>query len=149
MNGDVDATLEWCDLPCTLETVEQRVVVTTEAHMRAVCAAFIETLRTKRLTYMIRRCLDAKFRDDETLWVSYETRYVRDRAILADESYLGFVILRHRGDRWKISTMQFAADGSSPSNVALNKSASKARGTEAGTVAPTEDSDKKPVVPTI
>lgn len=119
ISGDIDETLAWCDLPCTLESVEGRTVATTEAEMRAICTAFIAGLKAKRLTHMVRRCLEATFKDEHTIWAAYETRYIRDAKLLSEEPYAGFVILRHTGERWKISSMQFAVSSDSPVNVAL------------------------------
>ncbi len=106
--GDIERTLDWCDLPCTLETMEYKIVVETEEEMRAVCLSFIERLKAKRLTHMVRRCLEATFVDADTLSATYETRYIREGTYLADEQYLGFVVLLRRETGWKISSMQFA-----------------------------------------
>jgi hypothetical protein len=119
ISGNVDATLDWCDIPCTLESMEGQTVATNTAEMRAICTTFIDSLRARRLTCMARRCLEAKFKDADTIWATYETRYVQDNQHLIEDPYAGFVILRRRGDRWKISTMQFAVSGTSPANLTL------------------------------
>lgn len=121
ISGNVDATLEWCDIPCTLESMQGRTVATTEAEMRAICVAFIEGLKARRLTHMVRRCLQAMFKDDNTIWATYETRYIRDGKLLTEDPYLAFVILRRRADRWKISSMQFAVSSDSLPNLALRE----------------------------
>lgn len=119
VSRDVEATLEWCDIPCTLESMEGRVVATNAAEMRAICETFIDRLEKNLFTHIVRRCLEASFKDESTIWATYETRYVRDGTFLTETPYIGFVILRHRGDRWKISTMQFAVSSDSPANVTL------------------------------
>lgn len=119
ISGDIEATLDCCDIPCTLESMEGRVVATDLEEMRAICVAFIARLKAMGLTHMVRRCIAAEFKAPDTIWATYETRYVRDGQLLSEEPYAGFVILRHREDRWKISTMQFAVSGSSPANATL------------------------------
>ncbi|WGW04148.1 hypothetical protein [Tropicibacter oceani] len=117
--GDVEATLACCDIPCTLDSMEGRVVATNRAQMRAICAAFIDELKAKRLTHMVRKCLDAQFRDDDTVCALYETRYIKDNSLLSEEPYAGFVILRRKETQWKIIAMQFAVRGASPANITL------------------------------
>ena len=119
ISGDLEATLDWCDIPCTLESMQGRAVATNMEEMRAICAAFIDGLKAKRLTHMVRHCLEAIFKGDDTIWATYETRYVRDGKLLSEDPYVGFVILKRKSDRWKISTMQFAVSSNSPANVTL------------------------------
>lgn len=117
--ADIEETLAWCDLPCTLDSLEGRVVATTEAQMRTICAAFIQRLKDRQMTDMARRCLEAEFKGPDTIWATYETRYVRAGNLLSDDPYVGFVILVRGADRWKISMMQFAVDGNSPAGETL------------------------------
>jgi hypothetical protein len=119
--GDVDATLAFCSLPCVLESPEGRVLATTEDEMRAICATFIDGLRMKRVTHMVRRCLEAEFQDRDTLLVAYETRLVSEGQFLSEAPYAGFVVLRRRGNDWKISSMQFAVEGSNPAVTTLRR----------------------------
>lgn len=119
MSGDIEATLGWCHIPCILESFQGRVVATTEAELRAICAMFIENLKAKRLTHMVRRCHEAMYNDADTICAAYETRYIRDGHQLAEEAYFGFVILRCIGKRWKISNIQFAVGTDSPVDVTL------------------------------
>ncbi|WP_323008100.1 nuclear transport factor 2 family protein [Pseudorhodobacter sp.] len=120
IRGDVDATLDYCDIPCTLESMQGRAVATNTAEMRAICVAFIDRVKLKRLTYMVRNCLEAVFKDEETIWARYQTRYVTDGNLLTEDPYFGSVILRRKGDRWKVSAMQFAASSDSPVNAVLS-----------------------------
>jgi len=117
--GDLSATMEWCDLPCVLVSLEGDVTARTEDEMRAICAGFIARLRELRITHMARRCLEAEFEDADTVRASYETRYVRDGHLLTDAPYVGLVLLRRRADHWRIGAMQFAVSGSSPANATL------------------------------
>lgn len=119
MAGDVEATLEYCDIPCTLESLQGRAVANTRAEMRALCAHFIAEIQGKRLTHMVRRCLDAVRKGEDTIWATYETRYVRERQLLTEEPYLSFIILRRKEDRWRVSAMQFAVSKDSPANITL------------------------------
>lgn len=119
MAGDVEATLGFCNVPCTLESLQGRAVATTLAEMRAICKAFIAEIRGKQLTHMVRRCLEAVVKGEHEIWATYETRYVRERQLLTEEPYLSFIILRRTDHRWKISGMQFAVAADSPANTTL------------------------------
>lgn len=94
-------------------------MVTDRAEMRSICSAFSDRFKEKRLTHMIRRCLEAGFQDPDTISVAYETRYVREGQLLADDPYYSFTILRRRAGGWKISNMQFDVSSDSPANVTL------------------------------
>lgn len=119
VSGDIEETLAWCDLPCTLESMDSKAVATNMAEMRAICASFIEGLKVKQLTHMVRTCLTAEFSDPDTLVAQYRTRYLRDGKWLADDPYIGTVVLRRKPDRWKISAMKFAVSNDSPANATL------------------------------
>lgn len=117
--GDIDATLGFCDLPCTLESMDTLTVVTDVDQMRAICVRFVGELRSKRVTHMVRNCREAVRKDDITIWAAYETQYVCSGQFLNDDPYSAFVILKRRGEVWKISTMQFAVERQSAVNVSL------------------------------
>lgn len=119
MSGDIERTLAWCDIPCTLETMERKIIVESNEEMRAICVAFIQRLKTQQLTHLARRCLEADFVDDDTLTATYESRYVSEGARLAEGPYFGFVLLRRRETGWKISSMQFAAAADTTVNATL------------------------------
>ncbi len=119
MAGDVEATLDFCDIPCTLESLQGRAVVRSRAEMRAICNAFLSEMAGRRLTHMVRRCLDAVHKDDGSIWATYETRYVHERQLLTEEPYLSLVILKRCQGRWKASGMQFAVARDSPANTTL------------------------------
>lgn len=87
--------------------------------MRAICLSFIESLRVKHVTHMVRRCLEAEFQGRDKLLLTYETRLVSDGQFLTANPYVAFAILRRREAGWKISTMQFAADRQNPASTAL------------------------------
>lgn len=117
--GDLEATLNWCDIPCTLETTEGRVVVTDIEEMRAICQDFIVQLNSKQLTHMVRRVFEASYQDADTVMATYETRFVTQGQLLTQDPYMGFVILRRRETGWKISNMQFTSDPESPANTTM------------------------------
>ncbi len=117
--GDIDEILRWCDFPCTLESPGRRVNVTDQTMLRSIAEAFVEQVRGKRVTHIVRRCLEANFQDENTVTATYETRFVRDGQMLSEDPYVSFVILRRREDRWKFSSMQFDVAGDSPASVVL------------------------------
>lgn len=121
ISGDLEGTLAFCDLPCTLESLEGRTVARTEAEMRAICQAFIDNLRSRQLTHMVRRVLEADFKDEQTIWATYETRYIRAGKLLTEDPYVSFIILKRPADSWKISMLQLTASGDSPANATLRK----------------------------
>lgn len=119
MARDIEATLGYCDIPCTLESLQGRAVARSRAEMRAICKAFILALEGKRLTHMVRRCIDAVYKETGCIWATYETRYVREGQLLTEEPYLSFAILKRRPGGWKVSAMQFAVAQDSPANLTL------------------------------
>lgn len=119
ISGDLEATLGWCDLPCTLQTPQGVVVARNEAEMRAICQMFIDRLKMKRVTLMVRNCVEAGFHDADTVWGHYHTRYVAADNVLSEEPYRAQVTLRRRDDHWKISEMRFAVQDQSPISETL------------------------------
>lgn len=121
--GDIEATLLWCNIPCRLESLDGEVLVTSQEQMRAICVSFIENLRLKRLTHMVRHCREAEFDGKDTIYASYETRYLQGGKLLSEDPYVGYVTLRRTSDRWKISGMRFDDGKTSPPNATLREMA--------------------------
>lgn len=119
MSGDVEETLKWCDIPCTMESIDGSIVASDMTQMRAICEGFISTLRQKRLTHLVRICLEASFQDADTIWGTYETRYIDAENTLPEDPYVAFVILKQIEDRWKINTLRLAVGSNSPANTTL------------------------------
>ncbi|SDW93607.1 hypothetical protein [Litoreibacter albidus] len=119
MSGNVDGLMDFCAIPCSMESGEGRAVATTEAEMRAICSDFINRLRAKQVTHMVRRCLEALFKDGDTIWATYETRYVAKGNVFPEAPYGAFAVLRRVNDRWRFKTLQFAVSSGSPVNVTL------------------------------
>jgi len=121
--GDLDATIGWCAVPCIIETLENRVVAHSRAELQAICEGFIETLRSKHVTHMVRRCLDARFDGEADLSAVYETRYVDAGNALTEDPYTVFVrMTRNEADgNWKIRRFQFAVTGDSPPGTTLRQ----------------------------
>ena len=59
--------------------------------------------RAERATLHDGRTFNAVRKGEDTIWATYETRYVRERQLLTEEPYLSFIILRRKEDRWRVS----------------------------------------------
>ncbi|MEY8829850.1 hypothetical protein AB9K34_15800 [Sedimentitalea sp. XS_ASV28] len=119
LSGDLEEIVRWCDFPCTLESPGQRVNVTDKTMLRSIAEAFVEQVTGKRVTHIVRRCLEASFHDEDTVTATYETRFVRDGQMLSEDPYVSFVVLRRGKDRWRFSNMQFDVAGDSPASIVL------------------------------
>lgn len=114
MAGDIDAMAEFSDVPCEMETLSGKAVATTAAEMRDICRNFADTLRMGHLTHLVRRCLEAKFKDPDTIWAIYETRFLRNGIELVGEPYMSFLILNRHADGWKFASIQLLVSEGDP-----------------------------------
>lgn len=121
LSGDLEATLDCCDIPCVMESAQGRVVATNKDDLRAVFTRFMQELNAKRVTYLVRECLEASFTDDSTICAAYKTRYVVDGNFRAEDPYFGLIILRFKSGRWRVSNIQFDVSHTSPVNVTLRE----------------------------
>jgi hypothetical protein len=117
--GDLEASLQFWDLPCTFENMDGVTHVTTLADMQAICLCFVRQLRSRQLTHTVRTCREAVAKDETTIWAAYETRFIRDGKFLSDVQYSAFVILKLRDGHWKVSSMQVAVGKDNPLGASL------------------------------
>lgn len=119
MASNIDAMLEFNDMPCVMETLSGRVVATTTHEMRIICESFVRSLQLRCLSHFMRQCLDAKFKGPDTIWVTYETRFLRNGAEITGETYMSFTILTKRSEGWRFSNIQLLAAEDGPVSSTL------------------------------
>ena len=112
--GNIDKMMEFTDVPCMIDTASGRLEAETVEEMRAICEQFALTLRKMCLTHIVRRCLDAQFKDPETIHAFYETRYIQHGTQIFRDPYRTFMIAKLRPQGWKFNNIQLLVDGSDP-----------------------------------
>lgn len=119
LSGDIDAMMKYSDIPCAIETMAGKVVATNRAEMRTICEALVHSIKVRQLSDMVRRCLEAEFKSDETIWATYETRFLRNGVELAEDTYTSFMILKKRTDGWRFSSIQLLVNEGDPVSATL------------------------------
>ncbi|MER5170210.1 hypothetical protein [Thioclava kandeliae] len=114
LSNDFEAIRRMCSLPFRLETMDKKRILRTTEGLKTASTACYESLRSRNISHIIRRCLEAAWCDPETICVLYETRYVSGGRFLTYEPYLSLATLRLEEGRWKLSSMQFASDEAEP-----------------------------------
>ncbi|GAA4223879.1 hypothetical protein J4E08_23055 [Sagittula sp. NFXS13] len=119
MSGDIDTMMAYSDIPCAIETLSGRVIAANTSEMRAICEALVCSINAKKLSHMVRRCFEAEFKDDDTIWATYETRFLRNGVELAEDTYTSFIILKKRIDGWRFSGIQLLVSEGDPVSATL------------------------------
>ncbi|MFW2542286.1 hypothetical protein ACN2XU_06565 [Primorskyibacter sp. 2E107] len=119
LSGDIDMMMAYSDIPCTIETMAGKVVATNRAEMRAICEALVHSIEVRQLSDMVRRCLEAEFTSEDTIWATYETRFLRNGVELAEDTYTSFMILKKRADGWRFSGIQLLVSEGDPVSATL------------------------------
>jgi hypothetical protein len=112
--GDIDAMMKFSDISCKMETFSGSVVATTAAEMRVICKKLVHSLQFRQVSHMVRRCLDAQFKGPETIWATYETRFIRADKEIAKDTYMSFIILNNRATGCKFSSIQVLVSDDDP-----------------------------------
>lgn len=119
LSGDIDAMMKYSDIPCAIETLAGKVVATNPSEMRAICEALVHSIKIRQLSHMVRRCFEAEFTSDDTIWATYETRFLRNGVELAEDTYTSFMIVKKRTDGWRFSSIQLLVYEGDPVSATL------------------------------
>ncbi|MGP6086606.1 hypothetical protein [Antarctobacter jejuensis] len=122
LSGDMPALLRWFAVPNTVDSLEGRRVLNTEAETRALFEEVIARQREQSITHMVRRVTHAEFKDPDTIWATHETRYIYHGTVLSGTPHQAFSILHRYPDCWKVHLAQFTVDGRNPLNSAMRRS---------------------------
>ena len=118
-SGDIDTMMAYSDIPCAIETLSGKVVATNTSEMRSICEALVYSIKAKQLSHMVRRCFAAEFNSEDTIWATYETRFLRNGVELAEDTYTSFIIVKKRADGWRFSSIQLLVSEGDPVSATL------------------------------
>ena len=118
LNGDFDAFCACFHLPHTVATFEgERTIETREAF----ADTFMKVHRHYRqlgVTELVRHCINAEYKDEDTVEATHEARVINGRELL-QEPFPGFTILRRIDGKWGIVHSAYAIADSPRLNRAI------------------------------
>lgn len=110
MTGDFEAMRACLVLPYEVETFEGRLRVETEADLRSMFEHMQLYYRATGVTALARRCLEAEFRDANTISGLFETRLIHFGNRLERPPFATFVEIRRIAGDWKVARGQYLLD---------------------------------------
>ncbi len=115
---DFDAFADCVGLPCDIETYAGRSRLTTQEHLRNLFEAMLRHQNRMGVTDIIRHCVEAEFKDDRTVYATFETRLLRG-TVLIQNPYPAFCIYKLSNEVWRAHSMTFGIGDSDDHNNAL------------------------------
>lgn len=107
MSGDL-ALFESCiALPQHLESFDGRVYCETPEHFQTIFFSVVAHLRNSGVTQMIRHCVAAEFRDENTVEATHEARLLAGDQVV-QPAYPVFSVLKRIDGVWKITYSMYA-----------------------------------------
>lgn len=116
--GDFDGFAECFLLPHTIETFEGRRRIETESELRQLFDRSRDYFSQNGVTELYRHCLEAQYKDDDTIEATHETRVIA-RGVLIQPPYPVFSIVRRIDGDWKIGDGMFAISQADSHSAAL------------------------------
>ena len=109
LSGDYESFVACFHLPHTIETPDQKTVLKTDAAFRRVFDRVCEDYRTRGVTDLIRICDVAEFRGPHRI-ESTHTAHLMSGSYRVVEPYPSFAVIERFGERWLITSSQYAVD---------------------------------------
>ncbi len=109
MTGDFELFASCFLLPQEMETFEGRRHVRSVDDLREVFVGVTDHLRRKNVTEFERHCIEASFRDKDTIVTTHMSRLVSGQT-LAQKPYPVMCILRNVEGTWKVSDGMYAVE---------------------------------------
>lgn len=109
MSGDFDLFASCFVLPHVIETFQGRRTVETVDDLKKVFDGVTAYFRQKNVTELARHCVEAEFRDDDTIVATHMSRVVSG-ARLVQKPYPVLSVLRKIGENWIISDSMYAIE---------------------------------------
>ncbi|MEO1550107.1 MAG: hypothetical protein AAFR93_06700 [Pseudomonadota bacterium] len=110
LSGDFEAFMACFQLPLEIETFTGRRVVETADDLRQTSLAVHAYYQTKGVTELFRVCIDASFRDPDTVVATHIARPLKGD-VPVQEAYPVLSILTRTDHGWKIAQSQYAVEG--------------------------------------
>ena len=119
MEGDFD-TLKTCfALPQYMDTFDGRHFIESIDDLRDIFDNVRLYYQSKSVVELNRICVEASFRDAQTVVSTHEARMISKDAVLVQSPYPVFSILRLYDDGWKVAYSQVAIADEPKHNQAL------------------------------
>ena len=119
MAGDFAGFAACFALPQEIDTFVGPRKIETLEELEATFKDVGRHYRSLGVTQLVRHCVDARFRDEDTVESTHETRLLNGD-ILAQAPFPVFSILKRTDEGWKIASGQYAIADAPAHNAALN-----------------------------
>ena len=119
MVGDFDTFKTCFALPQYMDTFEGRRSIETIEDVRDIYDNLRAYYQSKSVVELNRICVEASFRDTQTVASTHEARMISKDAVLVQSPYPVFSILRLYDDGWKVAYSQVAIADEPKHNQAL------------------------------
>jgi hypothetical protein len=118
LENNVDDFLPCFGLPMDLQTLEEHRIIRTADDLRKIFFAVCKHYATIGLTDMARRCVEAEFKDPETVVSMHETRLITGN-IITRSPFAVLSTLKFDGRDWRIVSCSYAIEDHPDHNAAL------------------------------
>jgi hypothetical protein len=108
MSGDFDSFLECFALPQDIATFDGRKTIKTADDLREIFEGVRKLNRRRSITQVVRQCLEAEFRDENTITATHQSRNLSGD-ILVQGPITAYSIVENFEGVWKITYSQYAA----------------------------------------
>lgn len=109
MTGNFEKFADCFLLPQEMETFDGRRKVQTRDDLLEVFRGVTTHLRRKNVTEFVRHCIEARFRDDDTIVTTHMSRLLSGHT-LAQTPYPVMCVLRRVDGEWKVSDGMYAVE---------------------------------------
>ncbi len=108
MENDFETFVTCFAIPQYMDTFEGRRYLETEADIRNIFDSVRSYYESKAVVELDRICVEASFRNNETIVSTHEARIIGKGAVLLQSPYPVFSILRRYDGVWKVAYSQMA-----------------------------------------
>ncbi len=117
-NGDFDSFLECFELPQDIATFDGRKTIETPEDLQEIFDGVRALYRRRNVTQIIRQCLEAEFRDENTITTTHQSRNLSgDQLVQAPVT--AYSIVKKIDGVWRISYSQYASSDDAELNETL------------------------------
>lgn len=107
MSGDFETFQACFILPQEMETFEGLQRIETTAQLRKIYDAVRRYHARLAVTYMARNCLEAEYRDDDTVEATHETRLLSGQRLI-QRPFPVFSVLKRVDGVWHVASTKYA-----------------------------------------
>ncbi|MEO1491865.1 MAG: hypothetical protein AAFV19_06905 [Pseudomonadota bacterium] len=118
IDGDFDGFARHFSLPLMMETFEGKQTLDTIERLKVTFDGAYEFYTRHNVKELYRHCVDAQFRDPETIESTHESRVI-SHGVLIIPPFPVFSVIRRFEDCWKIIKCSYAVSEADDLNRAL------------------------------